>query len=468
VLDYEGARVLLVLPAYRSISRSHHNIRPYEALPGFDMALRHHRIHAEVFHTVMPHSGVDVFLLGGGDLFQRDGIYDDPRTKEGYPDNMERFVFFMRAGLELLLRLERRVDVVHCHDSQTGLIPGLLRLNCGSHPRFSQAGVLFTIHNLAYQSIYPKEALLLAGLDESRYFHAGSPFEFWGKVNCIKAGIEYADQVNTVSETYALEIQSSPEYGYGLEGVLRRRNGDLSGIVNGIDYHAWNPETDPLLPAHFSSPDHPGKAVCKRELLKAFGLPQPERRLPLVGMVSRLVAQKGFDLIEQVKDRLGSMDLQMVVLGTGQQKYHDLLQEMAAQYPLRFAFQSGFDESLAHRVFAGSDILLMPSKYEPCGLNQLYSLRYGTVPVVRATGGLVDTVTDYDPATEAGTGFRFYPYDGREMLAALERALRVYSDAPRWTKLAARGMAEDWSWEESARKYLSLYWKIYHKRHPRD
>ena len=302
VLDLEGARVQLVLPAYWSIGHSEHNIRPYEPLPGFDMSLGLRRIHAEVFHAGMPNSGVDVFLLGGGHYFFREGIYDDPHTREGYPDNMERFVFFMKAGLELLLRLDRPIDVVHCHDSQTGLIPALLQLNCGSHPRFAHAGVLFTIHNLAYQSVYPKEALLLAGVDEKRHFHAGSPFEFWGKVNCMKAGIEYADQINTVSETYALEIQSSAEYGYGLEGVLRRRSTDLSGIVNGIDYHVWNPETDPLLPAHFSSPDQPGKAACKAEVLRAFGLPQPAGRVPLVGMVSRLAAQKGFDLIEQVMD----------------------------------------------------------------------------------------------------------------------------------------------------------------------
>lgn len=465
-LGLEGAKVLLVLPAYLSIRHSEHNIRPYAPLPGFDMSLGSRDVHAEVFHTIMPISGVDVFLLGGEDYFLREGIYDDPLTKEGYHDNMERFVFFMKAGLELLLRLGRPIDVVHCHDSQTGLIPGLMRVNYGYHPHFAQAGVLFTIHNLAYQSIYPKEALLPAGVDEKRYFHAGSPFEFWGKVNCMKVGIEYADQINTVSETYALEIQSSPEYGYGLEGVLSRRSADLSGIVNGIDYHMWNPETDPLIPAHFSSPDQPGKAACKSEVLKAFGLPQPEGRVPLVGMVSRLVAQKGFDLIEQAMDQIEQVDLQMVILGTGQQKYHDLLQLMAARYPRKLGFQSRFDEALAHRIFAGSDILLMPSKYEPCGLNQLYSLRYGTVPVVRATGGLVDTVTDYDPATDTGTGFRFYHYDGRDMLLALKRALRVYSDAPRWTELAKCGMAQDWSWEESARKYLSRYRKIYHKRHP--
>ena len=467
-LENEGAGVQIVIPAYKSISHAGHNIRPYRNLPGFDTLLGPRRIQAEIFHTTMPHSNVEVFFIGGGHYFYREGIYDDPLTREGFRDNMERFVFFMKAGLELLLRLGRPIDVIHCHDSQTGLVPGLLRTHYGYHPLFARAGVLLTIHNLAYQSIYPVEALSLAGIDEKRYFHPGSPFEFWGKVNFMKAGIDFADLVNTVSETYAMEIQSGAEYGYGLEGVLKRRSADLSGIVNGIDYRVWNPEKDPLLPAHFSSPEQPGKAICKSAVLKAFGLPQPESRVPLAGMVSRLAAQKGFDFMEEVMPELARLNLQLVILGTGQQKYHDLLQVMAERYPGKFGFRPGFDDALAHQIFAGSDLLLMPSKYEPCGLNQLYSLRYGTVPVVRATGGLVDTVSDYDPETDTGTGFGFVKYDGGAMLMALRRALEVYSDVPRWMGLARRGMAQDWSWEKSARKYLSLYKKIYHKRHPLD
>ncbi len=466
VLDQQGVKLLLIVPAYQSIRHSEHDIRPYSPLPAFNTALSSRHTRTEIFHTILPTSGVDVFFLAGDHYFLREGIYDDPATKEGYHDNMERFAFFMRAGLELLLRLDKPIDVIHCHDSQTGLIPGLVRSNYGSHSRLAQAGALFTIHNLAYQSIYPKESLHLVSIDEKRHFHTGSPFEFWGKVNFMKAGIEFADHINTVSETYAMEIQSGPEYGNGLEGVLRRRSADLTGIVNGIDYHVWDPKADPLLPGHFSSPDQPGKQTCKHEVLKAFGLPVHEKRVPLVGMVSRLVAQKGFDLIEQAGDEIGQMDLQMVVLGTGQQKYHDVLQSMAARYPGTFSFRSGFDEPMAHRIFAGSDILLMPSKYEPCGLNQLYSLRCGTVPVVRATGGLVDTVTDYDLNTNIGTGFRFYYYDWRDMVAALKQAFLVFDDTNRWIELAKRGMAQDWSWERSASKYLSLYRKIYRKRHP--
>jgi starch synthase len=465
-LEREGARVRVILPAYKAIQHFEHGIDPYSPLPRFDQVFGTRTLQVEVFRTTLPGSRVDVFFVGNGQYFYRDGIYDDPFTREGYRDNMERFVFFMKAGLELLLRLGKPVDVIHCHDSQTGLIPGLLRTSHASHPLFARAGALFTIHNLAYQSVYPKETLQLAGVEEKRHFFPGSPYEFWGKVNFMKVGIECADLVNTVSETYALEIQSSFEYGHGLEGVLRRKKYDLTGIVNGIDYDVWNPETDPLLPAHFSSPGEPGKAICKAAVLKAFGLPRSERRVPLVGMVSRLAAQKGFDLIEQAGEQIMSMDLQMVVLGTGQQKYHDLLHDMEMRYPGKFAFRAGFNNALAHSIFAGSDILLMPSHYEPCGLNQLYSLRYGTVPVVRATGGLVDTVTDYDPANDRGTGFRFNNGTASDLLAAVERSLQVYADQERWTRLARNGMAQNWSWTESARKYMFLYRNTHLRRHP--
>jgi starch synthase len=464
VLNRQGVAVQLTIPAYKLIHHHRHNFAPYAALPGFEMNLGPNRVNVEVYHAIMPDSGVEVFLIGGGNYFFREGVYDDPFTREGYRDNMERFVFFMKAGMELLVRLGRPVDVLHCHDSQTGLIPGLLRTSFNQSPLLSKTGVLFTIHNLAYQSIFPRESLALAGIDERRYFHSFSPFEFWHKVNCMKAAVEYADLINTVSETYALEIQSGPEYGYGLEGVLRRRIGDLSGIVNGIDYHEWNPETDTCLPAHFSSPEQPGKAICKASVLASFGLPRLTGRIPLVGIVSRLAAQKGFDLIEAAIDRIARMNLQMVVLGTGQHEYHRMLQALAARYPEKFGFQPGFNNALGHQILAGSDMVLMPSHYEPCGLNQLYGLRYGTVPVVRATGGLVDTVTDFDPAANKGTGFSFRHYSPDDLVSALDRAIRTYADAERWTDLSRRGMAQDWSWERSAKKYVQLYETIRHRK----
>jgi starch synthase len=311
--------------------------------------------------------------------------------------------------------------------------------------------------------VHPKETLYWAGIDY-RYFYPTSAFEFWGKVNFMKVGIEFSDLLSTVSETYALEIQSSPEYGYGLEGVLRTRKADLYGIENGIDYHVWDPQADPLLPAHFSLADLAGKRICKSEVLKRFGLPESPGRLPLVGIVSRITEQKGFDLIQDAIDEIVALDLEMVVLGTGQHKYQDMLLQAASTYPDKIAVILGFDNALSHLIEAGCDMFLMPSKYEPCGLNQLYSLRYGTIPIVRATGGLADTVVDYDADPSRGTGFSFKNYSAREMMVAIQRALVVYSNPTLWEVLIKRAMAQDWSWEESARHYIQLYRLIQGRR----
>jgi starch synthase len=356
------------------------------------------------------------------------------------------------------------VDVIHCHDYQTALIPAFLATSLPDDPRFAETGSLFTIHNLAFQGIYPKESLHWADID-ARHFYPSSPLEFWGKVNFMKAGIEYSDLVNTVSETYASEIQRGPEYGYGLEGVLRNRRSDLYGIVNGIDYDEWNPETDPHVAAHFSARDLAGKARCKADLLQSLGLPLSHEAKPLIGIVSRLADQKGFDLIEAAAEELGKLDLQMVFLGYGQQRYHEFLESFASRQPEKVAAKISFDDALAHRIYAGSDLCLMPSRYEPCGLSQIISLRYGTVPIVRATGGLVDTVTDCDPQEDFGTGFCFTEYNPAAMMVAIRRARALYSDAPRWKALVGRGISQDWSWEESARKYMKLYDKIYQMRH---
>lgn len=464
-LEKLGARPMILLPAYKDIQHEPHDVRPYEAVPGFDVPMGPDWVHAKICRTRLPETGIDVFLIDCPQYFQRDGIYDDPESREGFLDNMERYIFFVKAALEFLPRLGRPVDILHCHDSQTALAPGLLRVRLQQNPFYERTGSLFTIHNLAYQGIYPKEALYWAGVDY-RFHYPASPFEFWGKVNLMKVGIECADRVSTVSERYALEIQSSPEFGYGLEGVLRARKHDLIGIINGIDYKDWSPATDPLIPAHFSSRNLAGKARCKTELLKLFGFDPGQDGIPLVGIVSRLADQKGLDLIAEAMPEIVRLDVKFVVLGQGQQRYHDLLLHFAHRHPHKFAVKIDFDNRLAHQIYAGSDLFLMPSRYEPCGLNQLISLRYGTVPVVRATGGLVDTVTDYDSANDTGTGFRFDQYSAWEMMKALRRALALYSDRPRWLELLRRGMMQNWSWEESASKYMDLYQQIFLKRNP--
>ncbi len=464
VLEKLGQKLTVVLPGYKAIRHDSLEIHPYEPVPDFYVPMGPGYARTEVYHTKMSGTAIDVFFLGCPEYFYRDGIYDDPVTKEGYLDNMERYVFFMKAGLELIRTLGRPVDIVHGHDSQTGLIPGLLRTSWESDPFFRHTGILFTIHNLAYQGVHPKESLYWAGIDY-RYFYPTSPFEFWGKVNFMKVGIVFADLLNTVSETYAQEIQSSPEFGYGLEGILRSRKADLFGIVNGIDYQEWNPESDPHIPAHYSARDLSGKTVCKIELLKTFGLPVERGRIPLIGIVSRLADQKGFDLIAEAMEEIASLDLKIVVLGTGQQKYHDMLERFAARFPRKIGVKLTFDNALAHLIVAGADMSLMPSRYEPCGLNQLYSLRYGTVPVVRATGGLADSVLNYDLSSDSGTGFTFKNYHAQDMLIALKRAVLVYSDAERWNNFMARDMTQDWSWEESARRYMQIYEKIYQRKH---
>jgi starch synthase len=449
-----GVKPAIVIPAYRPIDFDLFQIKPCSAVPEFNVPMGSFLERAEVFYARVHGSDVDVFLIGSRKYFDRGGIYDDPTTKEGYPDNMERFVFFMKSSLELLSRLGSPVDIIHCHDSHTALMPGIIRLNHPNHPVFSRAGTLFTIHNLAHQGVYSRDSLNFAGIDQSQ-FYPMSPFEYWGQVNFMKAGIELADKVNTVSETYSIEIQTNPEFGMGLEGVLRDRQKDLSGIVNGIDYYEWDPETDPLIPAHFSVRDLSGKAKCKEQLLQYFGLPQSRGRHPLIGIISRLVDQKGFDLIAEAVDEIMGLDLQLVILGTGQKKYHELFDQIASRHPGKIGVRLSFDNQLAHRIEAGCDLFLMPSKFEPCGLNQLYSLRYGTIPVVRATGGLADTVVD--SGQQGGTGFSFSGYSSREMMGALRRALALYSDPVRWQELILRAMLQDWSWDRSAREYLNLY-----------
>jgi starch synthase len=459
-----GVQTSVVIPAYASVlQQNQFDFRPCKTVSGFNVRIGNETEHAEIFQIRLDNSDVDVYLIGSRKFFDRPGIYNDPDSGEGYPDNGARFLFFMKSGLELLLRLGSPVDIIHCHDSHTALIPGMIRTNYGGSPFFNDIGTLFTIHNLAYQEVYPKKVLHYAGIDY-KHFYPMSPFEYWNKVNFMKAGILMSDKVNTVSQTYAVEIQSSHEFGHGLEGVLHSRRMDVSGIVNGIDYEEWDPETDPLIPAHYSGNDFSGKEKCKEHLRRQFNLPCLRERAPLIGMVSRLADQKGFELIAEAVPEIVALNMQMVILGVGQRKYHELLQQIASQYPDKIAVNLAFDNELAHRIEAGCDMFLMPSRYEPCGLSQLISLRYGTIPVVRATGGLADTVIPYEK--ENGTGFSFHGYSAEEMMTALKQALTVYSDATRWQALMVRAMAEDWSWNKSADRYKQLYRSIYLKRHP--
>jgi len=406
-----------------------------------------------IYKAFLPGTSVPVYFVENDRYFQRDGLYG--QAGEDYPDNSERFTFFCRQVLEAITALRLPCDVIHCHDWQTALIPVYLKTTYRDTPGLAGAGTLFTVHNLAYQGLFWHWDMNLTGLDWSLF--NWKQLEFWGKLNFMKGGLVFADLINTVSETYAREIQT-PEYGCGLEGILGERSKDLYGVVNGIDYEVWNPATDPLIPARYDAKKMSGKVTCRKFLQRKCGL--PVRKAPLIGMVGRLTDQKGFDLVAEVMGEMLGTEVQLVILGAGEPKYHDLVNRLAHSYPDRMAVTLGFDNQLAHEIEAGADMFLMPSRFEPCGLNQLYSLKYGTVPIVRRTGGLADTVMDCTPETlanGAATGFCFEKYSAAELLATIKRALACYADRKTWLKLVKNGMAQNWSWDESARKYVQLY-----------
>lgn len=394
-----------------------------------------------------------VFFIGCDAYFDRDGLYGT--LKGDYEDNLNRFVLFSRACLAAAQAQALSLDVWHCHDWQTALIPLYLKLNHAKHPLLSGAASVFTIHNMSYQGLFWHWAWPLLNLPWAHY--NWKELEFYNKINLMKGALIYADALTTVSPRYAQEIQT-PEYGCGLEGVLSDRAADLTGIVNGIDPREWDPASDALIPANYSANDLKSKAACRSALRARLGLPDNDSAV--VGTIGRLVPQKGWDLIAETHDELMKRNLQLVVLGTGMEKFHDLLTEMQKSNPERVSVSFAFDNDLAHLIEAGSDMYLMPSHYEPCGLNQLYSLKYGTPPVVHNVGGLSDTVTDaIEVRTDVPpTGFKFMEYTREAMLAALDRALSLFSSDPAaWHKLQTDGMAQDWSWEASARKYVEVY-----------
>jgi starch synthase len=388
-------------------------------------------------------------------FFHRPGFYDDPLTREGYPDNAERFLFFTRAALEAVKGFGEPFDIVHAHDQQAAWAPCFVRTHDADEYAFAHTATVFTIHNLGYQGIVDPWALGLAGFPRSA-FYPHSPFEYHGRVNFMKVGILFADLVSTVSPTYAREIQTSGEFGFGLEGVLRRRTGDVRGILNGIDDREWDPATDRWLPANYSRDQLDGKPVCRNALALSSGFPlEPE--WPIVGMVSRLVEQKGCELLEAAERALCALPARFVILGNGAPRFMEFFRRLADTRPWQWSFEVGHDEGLAHRIEAGADLFLMPSRYEPCGLNQMYSLRYGTVPVVRATGGLADTVHEFDPITREGNGFVFEGFSADEMVMALRRALAAHGEPELWRAVQRNGMARDSSWRVAADGYDRLY-----------
>ena len=401
--------------------------------------------------------GVRFVFIDCPELFDREALYG---TQAGdYPDNWERFALYCRAVLEASKQLGVP-HIFHAHDWQAAMLPVYLHTLYAQDPAFDGIGTVFTIHNAGYQGLFPPETTEWLLLPWDVYRMDG--LEHYDTFNYLKGGVVYADALTTVSRKYAEEIQT-PEFGYSLEGVFSSRSTDLHGILNGVDYEQWDPSHDRYIAAHYDAAHLADKAECRRDLLHAFGAPDLPATTPILGIVSRFATQKGFDLLAAIAEQLAERDLYLVALGTGEPYYEDLLRSLAERYPHRFATRVQYDNTLAHKIEAGADMFLMPSRYEPCGLNQIYSLRYGTVPVVRATGGLDDTV-DERPEPEQGTGFKFHGYNPQNFLHAIDRALHLFANPDLWRTLMLRGMGKDYSWKRPAEEYSTLYEAVARRR----
>lgn len=441
-----GVDVRVGMPRYGRIDRDKFGL--IEAQEPFPVPMDDQTMDAGLFQGIIG-DGVPVYFVENARLYDRDGIYM-------YPDDAERFIFFCRAMLEGVRRLHWQPDVIHCHDWHTAIVPNWIKTIYRDDPFFKDTATVYTIHNLAYQGIFGYRVLEVAGIDEYGFIvHPDLP-DLDNVVDMMGRGIYFADIINTVSETYAQEILT-PEYGERLDPLLRDRRDRLFGILNGIDTEVNNPATDPYIAAHYDLHNLAGKAECKRALQHEAGLAE-DPHLPLIGAISRLTDQKGFDLIAQIIDPLmQNARFQFVLLGTGDQRYHNLFTQIHERYPDRVAVYLTFNAPLAQKIYAGTDMFLMPSRFEPCGLGQLLAMRYGSIPIVRATGGLADTVQDFDPATGLGNGFSFKPYDSLALYGTILRALENYKYQDTWHRLMVRVMSADYSWEASARKYIDLY-----------
>ncbi len=445
-----GHDTRVIIPKYKSDGKL--GITAKLLLSGLEVQMGPEKRKANIYETKI--QGDVIVYLVENEFFEREGLYQE--GGRDYPDNAERFIFFCKAALSLIKAIGWEPHVIHANDWQTALIPAYLKTMLSKDMFYNTIAAVYTIHNMGYMGIFPAEKMPVTGLGWE-YFTPDT-MEFWGNICFSKAGIVYSDVINTVSETYASEIQTE-EFGHGLDGLVRSRVADVYGILNGVDYEVWDPKTDKNLKKHYSSSDLRGKAANKTMLRKSCGLSQ-KKDAPIIGMVSRLTDQKGFDILSGCFDEIMLSGAQFVILGTGDPKYHDLFTSYAKKYPGQISVNLGFDSAAAPLIYAGSDMFLMPSKYEPCGLGQLISFKYGTIPVVRATGGLADTVFDIDADPQKGNGFVFNDYTSAALLGVVKRAMLKYSsDKKAWSSTVKRVMEYDYSWQTSAKKYVALYKK---------
>ena len=445
-----GCDVRVITPKYAGITNSTYKLK--RVIESLSFRIGERKEDGGLYEGRLPDSKVPVYFVSNDKYFTRKELYQE-NGKE-YEDNLERFSFFSRAVLCFIEKLDWQPDIIHCNDWQTALIPVYLK----AVVRNRKIGALFTIHNIGYQGLFNRGKFPLTGLDLGIFNIVG--LEYYGKINLLKGGIIFSDIVTTVSPAYSKEIQTE-EYGYGLDGVLREKRNDLYGILNGVDYNEWDPAKDEHIAVRYTVKSIIRKKSCRKDLQKNCGL--PITNTPVIGMVSRLDEHKGLDILMEIMDELMRLEVEMVILGTGKSEYHEGLKRFKAKYTDRLSVNLFFDNTLAHKIEAGADIFLIPSKYEPCGLSQLYSFKYGTVPVVHKTGGLADTITDYTPSNIAGNsanGFLFSHYSGGDLLKALLLSLSIYKDKREWKKLIAAGMKADFSWKQSAGEYVKLYKKV--------
>ena len=438
--------IRMVMPGYRQVFE--HGLRHELVFPNLKAWLGSQRLIFQV-RKLSVENVAPIYIIDREDMFDRPHLYGD--YAGDYYDNAERFIFFCRAVVSLMHAWDFTPQIVHCNDWHTGLIPAYLQ----SEPAFHRIKTLFTVHNLGYSGLFSSDKFALTGLDSSHYQPDG--LEFFGKWSMLKAGLVYSRAVSTVSPTYAREIQT-PEYGKGLDGVFRNRQASVFGLLNGVNYQQWSPETDASLPARYTPDDLSGKRICKGALIRACQLDGSLMERPVIGIVSRLDIQKGIDLIIPIlRELIESLNAGLVILGTGDAILQQRLQQSGEPYAGVFAFIQRFDEKMSRQILAGADMLLVPSRYEPCGLTQLYGMKYGTIPVVRATGGLNDTVSEADERSGKGTGFTFKHTEPADCLTAIQKAVRVYRMPPIWRRIQSNCMSMDFSWESAARNYLSLY-----------
>ena len=454
-LKQQGHDVRVILPKYRSIIQSKRSVQPmgYTITVPVGTKVKHGELHEGQLNRTLP-----VYFVGRDEYFDRDGFYGD--LGEEFPDNAERFIFFNRAVLEACNILDFQPDIIHCNDWQTGLIPCYLKTTFANDPLFANTRSVFSIHNLGYQGNFDQRFFPLAHLPWKEFTIEG--IEFYGFFSFMKAGLIYADKLTTVSKTYSKEILT-PENGFHMDGVLREHQGKLSGILNGANYKEWDPQTDTHIKTQYGPKSLKGKQECRKSLMRKLSLKLPDET-PLMCMVTRLSSQKGIDLIMKSFVELMVQDAALVILGEGDKRYETFFNEQNENFPNRFRFIQGFDEKLAHQIIAGSDLLLMPSLYEPCGLTQMYALRYGTVPIVRKVEGLADTIKAFQSGKNQGTGFLFKPSEEDEWISLLQKALDLHSKKKVWKSLMLNGMKQDFSWEQAAKHYERLYRRVLTKK----